>query len=107
MKVDGVPITINVRGTVLGTYTLNGKDLKMNLNNGKAKVDIDYEANGMDAKTKAAMDKRIRAEINGYKNNVKKNFDGTPNMNSLKIVSLESKRLIVIDHGERISFYAE
>ncbi len=109
MKIDGVPITIVGGVTVPGTYTLNDKDLKMNLNRGKAEVDIDYEVKGMDAKTKAAMDKQIRGELNGFKKEFKQTMlDGMPKMNNLKIVSLESKRLIIKDDdGDEITFYAE
>ena len=99
MKVDGVP----------GAYTLNGKDLKLNLNRGKAEVDVDYEVKGMDAKSKAAMDKQIRPELNDFKKDFKLTMlDGMPKMNNMKIVSLESKRLILKDDdGDEIPFYAE
>ena len=109
MKVDGVPITMMGEVTVPGTYTLNGKDLKMNLNRAKAEVDVDYEVKGMDAKTKAAMDKEIRAELNGIKKDFKKTMlDGMPKMNNMKVVTLESKRLILKDDdGDDIPFYAE
>ena len=109
MKIDGVPITIVGGVTVPGSYTLNGKDLKMNINRGKAEVDIDYEVKGMDAKTKAAMDKQIRGKINGFKKEFKQTMlDGMPKMNNMKIVSLESKRLILKDDdGDEIPFYAE
>ena len=108
MKEDGVPITITGSVTVPGTYTLNGKDLTMDLNKGQAEVDFDYEIKGMDAKTKALMDKQIRGELNGMKGEFKKTMlDGMPKMHNMKIVSLTSKELILkIDNGREMPFYA-
>ena len=59
MKEDGVPITMIAAVTVPGTYKLDGKDLNNQFNNGKAKVDVDYEIKGMDAKTKALLNKQL------------------------------------------------
>ena len=108
MKEDGVPINILGSVAVPGTYTLNGKDLTMNLNRGKAEVDFDYEIKGMDAKTKAKMDKQIRGELNGMKGEFKKTMlDGMPKMHNMKIVSLTNKELILqIDNGREMPFYA-
>jgi len=55
------------------------------------------------------MDKEIRAEIDGLKGEFKKTMlDGMPKMHNMKIVSLESKKLIIKDeNGDEISFYAE
>lgn len=53
--------------TVPGTYKRDGNDLNARFNNGKAKVDIDYEIKGMDAKTKAMLNKEIKGEINTLK----------------------------------------
>lgn len=108
MKVDGVPINITGSVSVPGTYTLNGKDLTMNLNRGKAEVDFDYEIKGMDAKTKAKMDKQIRGELNGLKGEFKQTMlDGMPKMHSMKIVSLTNKELTLqIDNGREMPFYA-
>ena len=72
MKEDGVPITITGSVSVPGTYTLNDKDLVMDLDRSMAEVDFDYEIKGMDAKTKAKMDKQIRGELNGMKGEFKK-----------------------------------
>jgi len=109
MKEDGVPISIVGVVTVPGTYTLNGKDLKMNLNRGKAVADVDYDIEGLDAKTKAKLDKEIKGEINDLKKDFKKvMLDGMPKMRNMKIVSLEKKRLVVKDDdGDEIPFYAE
>jgi hypothetical protein len=81
----------------------------MNLDRGKAEVELDYDIKGMDANTKAKMDKEIRAEIDGLKGEFKKEMlDGMPKMHNMKIVSLESKKLIIKDdNGDEISFYAE
>ena len=62
MKEEGVPINLIASVTVPGTYKLDGKDLSNQFNNGKAKVDVDYENKGMDAKTKAMMAKEIKGE---------------------------------------------
>ena len=109
LKEDGVPITIVGGVTVPGTYNQNGKDLNTKFNHGKATVDIDYEIKGMDATTKALMDKQIRAELNASKNEFKKEMlNGMPKMDNLKIVSLEGKKLVVKnDDNQEIPFYAE
>ncbi len=108
MKEDGVPIDIMGSVSVPGTYTLNGKDLTMYLNRGKAEVDFDYEIKGMDAKTKALMDKQIRNELNSLKGEFKKTMhDGMPKMHNMKIVKLTSKELTLqIDNGREMPFYA-
>ena len=108
MNEDGVPITITGSVSVPGTYTLNDKDLVMDLDRSKAEVDFDYEIKGMDAKTKDKMDKQIRGELNGMKGEFKKTMlDGMPKMHNMKIVSLTSKELILkIDNGREMPFYA-
>ena len=108
IKEDGVPIDIMGSVSGPGTYTLNGKDLIMDLNRGKAEVDFDYEIKGMDAKTKALMDKQIRNELNSLKGEFKKTMlDGMPKMHHMKIVKLTNKELILqIDNGKEMPFYA-
>ena len=108
MKEDGVPIDITGSVTVPGTYTLNGKDLTMDLNKSKAEVDFDYEIKGMDAKTKAKMDKQIRGELNGMKGEFKNTMlNGMPKMHKMKIVKLTNKELTLeIDNGREMPFYA-
>ena len=108
MKEDGVPIDILGSVAVPGTYTLNDKDLTMDLNRGKAEVDFDYEIKGMDAKTKELMDKQIRNELNSLKGEFKKTMlDGMPKMHNMKIVKLTNKELILeIDNGREMPFYA-
>ena len=103
MEEEGVPITLVVGVTVPGTYKRDGNDLNTRFNNGKAKVDIDYEIKGMDAKTKAMLNK----------DTLKKEFkqvllDGMPKMDHLKIVSLDSNRLVVKnDDQQEIPFFVE
>ncbi len=108
IKEDGVPITITGSVTVPGTYTLNGKDLTMDLNKGQAEVDFDYEIKGMDAKTKKLMDKQIRSDLNGLKGEFKNTMlNGMPKMHNMKIVKLTNKELTLqIDNGKEMPFYA-
>ena len=108
MKEDGVPIDILGSVAVPGTYTLNDKDLTMDLNRGKAEVDFDYEIKGMDAKTKELMDKQIRNELNSLKGEFKNTMlNGMPKMHKMKIVKLTNKELILkIDNGREMPFYA-
>ena len=108
MKEDGVPITITGSVSVPGTYTLNDKDLTMDLNKSQAEVDFDYEIKGMDTKTKAKMDKQIRNELNGLKGEFKSTMlNGMPKMHKMKIVKLTNKELTLqIDNGKEMPFYA-
>ena len=81
MEEEGVPITLVAGVTVPGSYKRDGNDLNTRFNNGKAKVDIDYEIKGM---------------------------DGMPKMDHLKIVSLDSNRLVVKnDDNQEIPFFVE
>ena len=109
MKEDGVPITLIAAVTVPGTYKRDGNDLNTRFNHGKAKVDVDYEIKGMDAKTKALMTKEIKGEIKTLKGEFKKVLlGGMPKMDNLKIVSFESKKLVVKnDDNQEIPFYDE
>ena len=108
IKEDGVPITITGSVTVPGTYTLNGKDLTMDLNKGQAEVDFDYEIKGMDAKTKKLMDKQIRSDLNVLKGEFMNTMlNGMPKMHNMKIVKLTNKELTLqIDNGKEMPFYA-
>ena len=109
MKEDGVPITLIAAVTVPGTYKLDGKDLNNQFNNAKAKVDVDYEIKGMDAKTKSLLNKQIKGELNTLRAEFKKALlGGMPKMDNLKIVKLESKQLVVKNSdNQEIPFYAE
>ena len=109
MKEDGVPITLIAAVTVPGSYKRDGNDLNNQFDNGKAKVEVDYEIKGMDAKTKALLNKQIKGEISTLKAEFKKVLlGGMPKMNNLKIVKLESKRLVVKnDDNQEIPFYDE
>lgn len=109
IKQDGVPISVAGGVIVPGTYTLNGKDLKMNLNRSKAEVEFDYEVKGMDAKTKAIMDKTMKPEFDGMKKEFKDMMlNGMPKMYNMKIVTLESKKLVIKDDdGDEIPFFSE
>ena len=109
MKEDGVPITLIAAVTVPGSYKRDGNDLNNQFDNGKTKVDVDYEIKGMDAKTKALLNKQIKGEISTLKAEFKKVLlGGMPKMNNLKIVKLESKQLVVKNSdNQEIPFYAE
>ena len=109
IKIDGVPISVAGGVTVPGTYTLSGKDLKMNLIRNKAEVEFDYEVKSMDAKTKAIMDKEMKSQFDGMKKEFKDMMlNGMPKMHDMKIVTLESKKLVIKDDdGDEIPFFAE
>ena len=109
MKEEGVPIDIVGGVTVPGTYSHKDSDLIINLDKGKAEVEVDYEIQGMDAKTKALLAEQIGAEINDLKKEFKEVLlNGMHKMHNMKIVSLDKKRLVLKDDdGDEIPFYAE
>ena len=109
MKEDDVPITLIAGVTVPGTYKRDGNNLNTRFNNGKAKVEVDYDIKGMDAKTKALLNKEIKGEISTLKKEFKQALlGGMPKMDNLKIVKLESKQLVVKNgDNQEIPFYAE
>ena len=109
MKEDGVPITLIAAVTVPGTYNRDGNNLNNQFNNGKAKVEVDYEIKGMDAKTKALLNKQIKGELSTLKAEFKKGLlGGMPKMDNLRIVKLESKKLVLKnDDNQEIPFYDE
>ena len=92
-----------------GSYRRDGNDLNTQFKKGKASVDLDYEIKGLDAKTKARMDKQIRADLNAREGEFKSvMLNGMPSMNNLKIVSLEGKKLVVRnDDDQEIPFYIQ
>jgi len=62
----------------------------MNLNRSKAEVEFDYDVKGMDAKTKAIMDKTMKPEFDGMKKEFKDMMlNGMPKMHNMKIITLE------------------
>ena len=109
LEEDGVPINLVAGVTVPGTYKRDGNDLNTRFNNGKAKVDVDYEIKGMDAKTKSMLDKEIKGEISSLKKEFRQVLlEGMPKMDHLRIVSLDSQRLVVKNEDDQeIPFYAE
>ena len=109
MKEEGVPVTLMAGVTVPGTYKRDGNDLNTLFDKGKAEVEVDYEIKGMDAKTKALLDKQIKSEISTLKKEFRKALlGGMPKMDHLKIVSLDGKRLVVKNtDNQEIPFYAE
>lgn len=109
MEEEGVPITLIAGVTVPGTYKRDGNDLNTRFNNGKAKVEVDYEIKGMDAKTKALLNKQIKGEIGSLKKEFKQVLlDGMPKMDRLKIVSLDGNSLVVKNEdNQEIPFYAD
>ena len=109
MEEEGVPITLIAGVTVPGTYKRDGNDLNTRFNNGKATVEVDYEIKGMDAKTKALLNKQIKGEISSLKKEFKQVLlDGMPKMDRLKIVSLDGNSLVVKNEdNQEIPFYAD
>ena len=109
MKEDGVNITIYGGVTIPGTYNHKGNDLNTKFNKAKATVDVDYEIQGLDATTKALMDKQIKSELEAGKGELKNEMlKGMPKMDNLKIVSLEANKLVVKNYdNQEISFYVK
>ena len=109
MKEEGVPVTLMAGVTVPGTYKRDGNDLNTLFDKGKAEVEVDYEIKGMDAKTKALLDKQIKSEISTLKKEFRKVLlGGMPKMDHLKIVSLDGKKLVLKNtDNQEIPFYAE
>ena len=98
MNEEGMKMTIAMTAKVPGTYTLNGKDLNMNLDNDNATVDIDYEIEGIDASTKKMMDAMIKPELEKQKPEIKKMILGSlPKMNNLKVVTVSKEKLVLAD----------
>ena len=63
----------------------------------------------MDAKTKAIMDKTMKPEFDGMKKEFKDMMlNGMPKMQNMKVVTLESKKLVIKDDdGDEIPFFAD
>ena len=109
MKESGMKMSFAIELDIPGTYKLDGKDLSVNLNNEKAKIDLDVDIEGVDAQTKAMMIKMIKPELEKGKAEAKKELlKELPNMGNMKIVSLDNHRLILADStGAEMTFYAK
>jgi hypothetical protein len=109
MSESGMKMSIAMELDVPGSYKLNDKDLKINLDREKAKVEIGIDIDGVDAKTKAMMESMMKPEIEKGKAEVKKELlKVLPNMENMKVVSLDNKRLVLADStGAEMEFYAK
>ena len=109
MKEGGMKMSIGIELEVPGTYKLDAKDLKINLDKGKAKIDFDIDFEGVDAQTKAMMMQMIKPELEKGKAEAKKEmFKVLPDMGNMKVVSLDSHRLVLADStGAEMTFYAK
>ena len=72
MAEAGMKMTISLTAKVNGTYTLNGKNLKMKLDNENVDFTVDYDIEGVDASTKKMMDSMIKPELEKQKPMLKK-----------------------------------
>ena len=106
---DGMSMTISVEVEIPGTYTLNGKNLNINLNKDKATIDFDFDFKNVDAQTKAMLKNMMKAELDKSKIEAKNEIlDDMPPMDNMKIVSLDSSKLVIADStGEEMTFYAK
>ena len=109
MKEGGMKMSIGIELEVPGTYKLDAKDLKINLDKGKAKIDFDIDFEGVDDQTKAMMMQMIKPELEKGKAEAKKEmFKVLPDMGNMKVVSLDSHRLVLADStGAEMTFYAK
>lgn len=109
MKESGMKMSIGMEFEVPGTYNLDAKDLKINLDKGKAKIDFDIDFEGVDDQTKAMMMQMIKPELEKGKAEAKKEmFKVLPDMGNMKVVSLDSHRLVLADStGAEMTFYAK
>ncbi len=108
-KEGDMPITITAGVSVPGTYKHKGDKLKINFDRDKAEADVDYEIEGIDAATKALVDEEIRPQLEGLKDELKKEMlNGMPEIDDLKIVELTATRLVVKDSaGDEMTFNAK
>ena len=109
MKESGMKMSVAMELVIPGTYKLDGKNLNVNLDKGKAKIDIDVDFEGVDAQTKAMLMQMIKPELEKGKAEAKKElFKVLPSMGNLKVVSLDSHRLVLADdNGAEMTFYAK
>ena len=106
MEEAGMKMTISLTAKVNGTYTLDVKDLKMTLDKENADFTVDYDVEGVDAKTKDLMDAFIKPELEKQKPVLKKEvIKSIPEMGHLKIVSLSNDELVLANEtGEELTF---
>lgn len=109
MKEGGMKMSIGIELEVPGTYKLDAKDLKINLDKGKAKIDFDIDFEGVDDQTKAMMMAMIKPELEKGKAEAKKEMlNVLPALNGMKVVSLDNNRLVLADEtGAEMAFYAK
>lgn len=109
MKEGGMKMSIGIELEVPGTYKLDAKDLNINLDKGKAKIDFDIDFEGVDDQTKAMMKQMIKPELEKGKDEAKKEmFKVLPDMDNMKVVSLDNHRLVLADStGAEMTFYAK
>ena len=109
MKEGGIKMSIGIELEVPGTYKLDAKDLKINLDKGKAKIDFDIDFEGVDDQTKAMMMAMIKPELEKGKAEAKEEmFKVVPNLSNMKVVSLDNHRLVLADEtGAEMTFYAK
>ena len=109
MSESGMKMSIGMELDIPGTYKLDDKNLKMNLNKEKSKVDIDIDIDGVDDQTEAMMKSMLKPEIEKGKDEVKKELlNVVPDLENMKIVSLDNNRLVLADStGAEMEFYAK
>lgn len=109
MSESGMKMTIEMELEVSGTYKLNDKDLKIDLDKDNAVIDIDVDFEGVDAQTKAMMKQMIKPELEKGKAEAKQEFlKCLQNFDNMKIVSLDNNRLVLADSkGAEMEFYAK
>ncbi|MBR5638727.1 MAG: hypothetical protein IKW83_03075 [Muribaculaceae bacterium] len=106
MNEGGMKMTISVTAKVNGTYTLNGKDLKMKLDNENVDFTVDYDIEGVDASTKKMMDSMIKPELEKQKPMLKNEvLKSIPDMGNLTVVTLSNDELVLANEdGEELTF---
>lgn len=100
MNESGMKMTLSITAMMPGTYKLDGKDLKISLDEDKSTVDVDYSIEGVDDATKKMMDAMIKPELEKGKPELKQLIlSGIPKMGNMKIVSLSKDKLVLADDG--------
>ena len=106
MNEASMKMIISLTAKVNGTYTLDGKDLKMVLDKENADFTVDYDVEGVDAKIKDLMDASIKPELEKQKPMLKTMvINSIPDMGHLKLVSLSNVELVLANEdGEELTF---